>query len=294
MGVPIAYYARKYIEEGIDFIAAKVAATKGSAPRKRGAMLLMREDGQTVGTVGGGLLEAETEKLCRQMLQTGQKHMSREFILGGKSGEGENGEKSALDMGCGGDAVIDLRYVSAADPGDFAEELKVRDQAYIFGGGHVAKALEPLLRHIDFETRIIDDRKEYVNRDRFPDAAEVIVCSDFDHCFEEIEPDEESYLIIVTRGHKGDLAVLRQALRIPCAYIGMIGSRRKNGMLFDQLLREGVPEEDLARVHAPIGLDIGAETPEEIGVSVAAEIIQVRAGRIREEEKTDASALLHS
>ena len=289
MGTPVSYYARKYIEEGVDFIAAKVSSTKGSAPRKRGAVLLMTEDGQTVGTVGGGLLEAETEKLCRQMLQTGQKHMVREFILDEKSSE-----KGALEMGCGGDAVIELQYISAADPGNFIEEFKVIDRAYIFGGGHVAKALEPLLRHIDFETRIIDDRKEYANRDRFPDAAEVIVCSDFDQCFEEIEPDEESYLIIVTRGHKGDLAVLRQALRIPCAYIGMIGSRRKNRLLFDRLLKEGVTEEELARVHTPIGLDIGAETPEEIGVSIAAEIIQVRAGRIPEEEKTDAAALIHS
>lgn len=288
MGEPISYIARKYIEEGVDFVAARVAATEGSAPRKRGAVLLMTEDGHTVGTVGGGMLEAETEKLCRQMLRTKEKHLVHEFILDEKSRE-----EGALPMGCGGDATIELEYVSAADPGNFVEEFKERSMAYIFGGGHVAKALDPVLRHIDFDTVIIDDRAEYANEERFPEAARTIVCSDFDHCFDEIEPDGDSYIIIVTRGHRGDLAVLRQALKLPHAYIGMIGSRRKDALLFDQLREEGVSEDALAEVHAPIGLDIGSETPEEIGVSIAAEIIQVRAARIAGEERPDYTALLH-
>ena len=289
MGEPISYIARKYIEEGVDFVVARVVATEGSTPRKRGAVMLMREGGHTVGTVGGGLLEAETEKLCREMLRTGEKHRVHEFILDEKQME-----KGALEMGCGGDATIQLDYISAADPGNFVEEFKIRNRAYIFGAGHVAKAMDPVLRHVDFETVIIDDRAEYANRERFPEAAEVIVCEDFDHCFEEIDPDEDSYLIIVTRGHKGDLTVLRQALEKPFAYLGMIGSRRKNELLFDTLREEGVAEEALAHVHAPIGLKIGSETPEEIGVSIAAEMIQVRAARTPEEEKADAKALLHA
>ena len=288
MGEPISYIAAKYIEEGYDFVVARVTATKGSAPRKRGSVLLMRDGVHTVGTVGGGLLEAETEKLCREMLQTKEKKKTCEFILDEK-----RKDQGALEMGCGGDATIELEYISAADPGNFLEEFKVRSRAYIFGGGHVAKALEPVLRHIDFDTVVIDDRAEYANQERFPES-ETIVCSDFEHCFDEIEPDEDSYLIIVTRGHRGDLTVLRQALAQPHAYIGMIGSNRKNRLLFDQLREEGVSEEALAEVHAPIGLDIGSETPEEIGVSIAAEIIQVRAARTPEEEKTDSSALLHA
>lgn len=289
MGEPISYYVRKYIEEGIDFVAARVVSTKGSAPRHRDAIMLMREDGTTVGTVGGGLLEAETEKLCRQLLEKKEGSLTHEFMLDEK-----RKELGALEMGCGGDAVIQIDYISAADPGSIVEDIKTKDRAYIFGGGHVAKALDPVLRHVDFDTYIIDDRAEYANRERFPEAAETIVCSDFDHCFDEIEPDENSYIIIVTRGHKGDLTVLRQALQKPYAYLGMIGSRRKNGLLFDQLRSEGVSEETLNQIHAPIGLEIGSETPEEIGVSIAAEMIQVRAGRTPEEERPDAKALLHA
>ena len=289
MGEPISYYVRKYIEEGIDFVAARVVSTKGSAPRHRDAIMLMREDGMTVGTVGGGLLEAETEKLCRQLLEKKEGSLTHEFMLDEK-----RKELGALEMGCGGDAVIQIDYISAADPGSIVEDIKTKDRAYIFGGGHVAKALDPVLRHVDFDTYIIDDRAEYANRERFPEAAEIIVCSDFDHCFDEIEPDKNSYIIIVTRGHKGDLTVLRQALQKPYAYLGMIGSRRKNSLLFDQLRSEGVSEETLREIHAPIGLEIGSETPEEIGVSIAAEMIQVRAGRTPEEERPDAKALLHA
>lgn len=289
MGEPISYIARKYIEEGYDFVVARVVGTKGSAPRHRDACLLMRDGGHTVGTVGGGLLEAETEKLCRQMLQTKEKTMTYEFILDEKQKD-----KGALEMGCGGDATIQLDYISAADPGNFIEDFKERDRAVIFGGGHVAKALEPVLRHIDFETIIVDDRADYANSERFPEAEQTVVCSDFEHCFDDIEVDEDTYLIIVTRGHRGDLTVLRQALRKPFAYLGMIGSRRKNDLLFDQLREEGFTEEQLRQVHAPIGLEIGSETPEEIGISIAAEIIQVRSQRTPADQKPDQKALLHA
>ena len=289
MAEPVSYYARKYIEEGIDFVAARVAETGGSTPRKHGAVLIMTAEGDRAGTVGGGLLEYETEKICREMLQTKEKHRTYHFILDEK--QAENPE--ALAMGCGGDATIELEYISAADPGDFVERFKEKDRAYIFGGGHVALALEPVLRHIDFETVIIDDRAEYANPERFPKALKTIVCSDFDHCFDGIDPEEDSYFIIVTRGHRGDYAVLRQAVEKPHAYLGMIGSRRKNRMLMDMLREEGVREEKIAEIHAPIGLSIGAETPEEIGVSIAAEIIQVRSARGEAASHAASASLLH-
>ena len=289
MAEPISYIARKYIEEGYDFVVARVVSTKGSTPRHSGAVMLMRDGGHTVGTVGGGLLEHETEKLCRRMLETGEKHMTYEFILDEKQKD-----RGALEMGCGGDATIELEYISAEDPGNFVEEFKVKSKAYIFGAGHVALATEPVLRHVDFDTFVIDDREDYANRERFPEAAEVIVCSDFDHCFDDIETDEDSYLIIVTRGHRGDLTVLRQAVEKPHAYIGMIGSRRKNQLLYDQLREEGVSDDKIAQIHAPIGLEIGSETPEEIGVSIAAEVIQVRADLTPEEKKIDSKAMLHA
>ena len=274
MADKISYIARKFIEEGVPFVVAKVVATKGSAPRKRDAVLLMNFEGKTWGTVGGGLLEAETEKHCREQLETKEKIRLYEFTLDEKAkGEG------ALEMGCGGDATIQIEYVDPDNPGTFVEDFKSTSQAFIFGGGHVALALDPVLRHVDFETTIIDDREEYANPERFPDAVRTIVCDSFDNCFDEIKDqlDEDSFLIIVTRGHKGDLQVLRQALRVPHAYIGMIGSRRKNALLFEQLLKEGFSQEELDKVCAPIGLDIKSETPEEIGVSIVAEIIKVRA-----------------
>ena len=271
MADKVSYIARKFIEENVPFVIAEVIETKGSAPRKRNAVLLMNFEEKTWGTVGGGLLEAETERHCREQLKTKEPLRTYEFILD----EAATGE-GALAMGCGGDATIRIRYVDPQNPGTFVEDFKTSSQAYIFGGGHVALALDPVLRHIDFETTIIDDRAEYANAERFP-ASRTIVCDNFDHCFDEIEPDEDSFLIIVTRGHRGDLQVLRQALRKPHAYLGMIGSRHKNQILVDQLLSEGFSQEELDQVYTPIGLKIKSETPEEISISIAAEMILVRA-----------------
>ena len=274
MADKISYIARKFIEEDVPYVIAEIIGTSGSAPRKRDAVLLMNFEEKTWGTVGGGLLEAETEKRCREQLKTKEPEQIFEFIL-----DEASTDANALDMGCGGDATVRIRYIDPQNPGDFVEAFKDSSQAYIFGGGHVALALDPVLRHVDFETTIIDDRAEYANPERFPDSVRTIVCDTFDHCFEEIddELDEDSFLIIVTRGHRGDLQVLRQALRKPHKYLGMIGSRHKNSILFEQLLKEGFTQEELDAVYTPIGLEIKSETPEEIGVSIAAEMILVRA-----------------
>lgn len=269
MSQQLSYFARDLIEQGEDFVIAKVVETNGSTPRKKGAVLMMKKDGTTVGTVGGGLLEAETEKLCKATFKTKEKSHIYSFVLDEK-------QKGALDMGCGGDATVQIDYIDAKDPGDFVKEFKLASTAYIFGGGHVAYALEPVLRHVDFRTIVIDDREEYANPERYPHADKTIVVDDFDNAFNDIETDEDSYIIIVTRGHRGDLQVLRQALKKPHAYLGMIGSRRKNRILYDALLEEGFKEEDFEEIYSPIGLSIGSETPEEIAISIVAEIIQVR------------------
>ena len=269
MSEQLSYFARDLIEQGEDFVIAKVVDTSGSTPRKKGAVLMMKRDGVTIGTVGGGLLEAETEKLCRKTFETKEKSHVYEFTLDEK-------QKGALDMGCGGDATVQIDYIDAENPGNFVKEFKLTSTAYIFGGGHVAYALEPVLRHVDFRTVVIDDREEYANPERYPHADRTIAVENFDNAFDDIETDDDSYIIIVTRGHRGDLQVLREALKRDFAYLGMIGSRRKNELLFDTLRKDGVPESKLAEVHAPIGLKIGSETPEEIAVSIVAEIIQVR------------------
>lgn len=147
--------------------------------------------------------------------------------------------------------------------------------AYIFGAGHIAYFLVPLLNTVGFKTVVIDDRYEYANNERF--TASHIVVADMDQIFNQLVLDSENYIVIITRGHTHDKVVLAQALRRQAAYIGMIGSNRKRKMIYNALSQEGYTSEDLQRVHSPIGLPIQAETPEEIAVSIAAEMIKVRA-----------------
>jgi xanthine dehydrogenase accessory factor len=148
---------------------------------------------------------------------------------------------------------------------------------YLFGGGHVAAQIVPVAARVGFEVVVIDDRPEFADAERFPEAREVRLAS-FEGLLEQLPVDGSSYLVIVTRGHVHDKTVLEQALRTPARYVGMIGSSRKIRIIYDRLLEEGFSQDRLERVHAPIGLDIGADTPEEIAVSVVAELILVRAG----------------
>lgn len=161
----------------------------------------------------------------------------------------------------------------------FVEPLAPLVTVYIFGGGHIGARLVPLCHLLGFRTVVVDDRAEFASRDRFPLAGDLIAAPSFDRIVDDLPIDEDSYVVIVTRGHGGDQAILRQVLRRRPGYIGMIGSRRKRGLIFEQLAREGFTPDDLSRVHCPIGLPVGAETPEEIAVSIAAELIATRAGR---------------
>lgn len=159
----------------------------------------------------------------------------------------------------------------------FLQPLTGQPVVYLFGGGHISLYLAPLLHLVGFGVVVVDDRPEFAGRDRFPQADELLVRS-FAAALDGLALDERSYVVIVTRGHLHDKDVLAQALRAPSAYVGMIGSRRKKGLIYRALLGEGFTPADLDRVHAPIGLDIGADTPAEIAVSIVAELIAVRAG----------------
>ncbi|MGA3207443.1 MAG: XdhC family aldehyde oxidoreductase maturation factor [Syntrophales bacterium] len=149
--------------------------------------------------------------------------------------------------------------------------------AMIFGAGHVAQSLSPVLSSVDFRTVVLDDRKEFANRERFGGVDEIILLDSFDDAFSGLKIDGGSYIIIVTRGHLHDRTVLAQALGTKAAYIGMIGSRKKRDMTFQKLFAEGFTKADVDRVHAPIGLEIKAETPPEIAVSIVGELIRIRA-----------------
>ncbi len=161
----------------------------------------------------------------------------------------------------------------------YVEPLKAPATVVIFGGGHVSAQIAPLAALVDFRVVVVDDRPEFASQERFPTAAEVI-CQNFEGVFDALAVTSSSYLVIVTRGHRWDGVILAQALKSEAAYVGMIGSRRKRDAIYAALLQKGFGEEDLKRVHSPVGLDIGAETPEEIGVSIVAELIKVRSQRL--------------
>lgn len=149
---------------------------------------------------------------------------------------------------------------------------------YIFGAGHVSRPTAELASAVNFRTVVLDDRADFANRERFPQAAEIHVLPDFKDCFAGLEVNDNSYIIIVTRGHLHDKTVLGQALATPARYVGMIGSSKKRNAIYDALRDEGVAQKEIDRCYCPIGLSIGAQTPEEIAVSIVGELIQKRAG----------------
>ena len=172
-------------------------------------------------------------------------------------------------------------HVETTDGCSFlVEPLKSPDTVYFLGAGHVSRPTVRLASTVGFRTVVSDDREAFANRDRFPEANDIRVLKDFQDAFKDVDTDTESYIVILTRGHLYDKAVLTQALKTKARYIGMIGSRRKRDAIFEALLGEGYTDDDLKRVHAPIGIDIGAETPEEIAVSIVGELIRVRSGKI--------------
>lgn len=161
----------------------------------------------------------------------------------------------------------------------FLEPWMAADPLIILGAGHVSRPTAQIAALVGFQVTVLDDRPEFANRERFPDVYDVAVLPDFDACLPGQTLTPNTSVVIVTRGHLHDKTVLALILRTNAGYIGMIGSRRKRQAIYDQLLAEGFTQADLDRVHCPIGLSIDAETPEEIAVSIVAELIQSRAKR---------------
>ena len=155
------------------------------------------------------------------------------------------------------------------------EPLLALSNLYIFGAGHVSQFLSKVAKMVDFNVTIVDDRAEFANRERFPEADNIIV-EDFNEVFNHLDFSLKPYLVIVTRGHSHDALVLEKSIEQPTRYIGMIGSKRKIRMVLDYLREKGVKKAILESVHAPIGIDINSETPQEIAISIVAELIQIR------------------
>jgi len=176
-------------------------------------------------------------------------------------------------------AVVGVRDDDGKRVEVFVEPVVSTPVLYVFGGGHVSREIVPLAAGVGFHVVVTDDREDFADPDRFPSAREV-KCRAFDRVMDDLPVDDSSFLVIVTRGHMHDKTVLARALGTTARYIGMIGSDRKRKVIYNRLMEEGFTEEDLSRVHSPIGLEIGAETPEEIAVSIVAELIQVRSGSL--------------
>jgi xanthine dehydrogenase accessory factor len=234
---------------------ATIVNVRGSIPSFKTAKMLVRDDGSIVGTIGGGCVEAEVWQAAREVMES-EKPRTLSFDL-------NQDPKYDTGLVCGGTLEI------------FVEPILPPAELFIFGAGHVATSLYQVARIAGFDITIVDDREAYASRQRFPEAQNVIA-EDFDKAAAQLTPSESSYIVIVTRGHRDDMRMLRWAVHTPARYIGMIGSKRKTITIFKELQAEGLAPELFDRVHAPIGLDIGAVTPEEIAVSITAELIAAR------------------
>ncbi|NMB54033.1 MAG: XdhC family protein [Leptolinea sp.] len=177
-----------------------------------------------------------------------------------------------------GPAKISLHSEVFDDQRFLVEPLQEGGTVFLFGAGHVSQKIAPLSESVGFRTIVLDDRAEYANREHFPLPVEVRVIEDFRR-LPDLEIDNDSYLVIVTRGHLFDKDVLAQVLRTGAAYIGMIGSRTKRDLIYKELTKRGFCMDELNRVYCPIGIAIGAETPEELGISIVGELVKVRAER---------------
>jgi xanthine dehydrogenase accessory factor len=241
--------------EGRKGALATIVNVRGSIPSFETAKMLVRDDGSIVGTIGGGCVEADVWQAAREVMEQ-ERPRTMTFNL-------NQNPKDDTGLVCGGTLEV------------FIEPILPIASLYILGAGHVAHSVHKIGRLAGFETVVIDDREAYANRERFPDAREVIA-EDFERAMAKVDPDENSYVVIVTRGHRDDMRCLRWAVDTRARYVGMIGSKRKVISVYSELEKDGVAREKLERVNAPIGLEIGAITPEEIAVAIVAEMIAVR------------------
>jgi xanthine dehydrogenase accessory factor len=233
---------------------ATIVHTNGSIPSYESSRMLVREDGSIGGTIGGGCVEAEVWAAAKEVMH---KESPRKMVF-------NLNNEAGFDSGliCGGTLEV------------FVEPILPQPIIYLFGGGHVSMALAKAASSAGFAVSVVDDRESFANRERFPMAQEIH--TSYEDAFARIQPNAASYLIIVTRGHKDDMRVLAWAVRTEARYIGMIGSKRKVLSVYKALEADGYKPEEFERVYAPMGLEIGALSPEEIAVSIVAELIAIR------------------
>lgn len=341
-------YIRECLARRESLSLATVISRSGSGPREAGAAIAVTQNGKTLGTVGGGILEANVLEMaasairnrrgeCRTFLLADKEASENGMICGGqveimadfmdgdnpanlqiieellqygkkgspcwlvrsirqkeKTGGMETGLGLMDETGCNSgslhtahldmDALLQCRekepsLIRYGDTRYFIQQIDIPETVFIFGAGHIGQELATVCNFAGFRTVVVDDRREFANEERFPAADEIIVLNSFKDCVSCLTINPSSRVVIVTRGHAYDQGVLSWALTTSAGYVGMIASRRKRDIIFQALREEGVSGEVLADVHSPIGLDIGAQTPAEIAVSIVAELIAVRSDR---------------
>lgn len=349
----------KELKEKKRVVLATLISRVGSAPREEGAKYLIKKDNSSVGSIGGGSVEADVWQEAQNIIEKGERKVFHFNLTAEQLAEG--------GLICGGNVKVFVEplyeeYIPIYEEiikikqkggqailatvlsidGKFTKvdglkmlikskeesigsiylgkevEVKILEEAdsllklkkpkviqvrserenaewenaeiliepiashptlYIFGAGHISQQLAFIAKMVKFKVVVIDDREMFANRERFPDVDEIIV-SEFENSFNKINIDSSSYIVIVTRGHLYDRVVLEKAIKTPARYIGMIGSKNKIRILFKNLMGKGVSEDQLKKVYAPIGIDINSETPEEIAVSIVAQLIKVRGEKL--------------
>jgi xanthine dehydrogenase accessory factor len=233
---------------------ATIVKTMGSSPRSAGSKMLVYSDGRIVGSVGGGEMEQQVIAAAQEVIRQGQPRYL-DFTLSTP----ERGDP----LVCGGEMEI------------FVEPLVTTPTLLIVGAGHIGAACAELGKFLGFRVVVIDDRPELASKDKLPAADEIIV-GDTAAELHKVETTPQTYIVLVTRAHTLDAVVLRAALEKTAAYIGMLGSKRRVLTVFDMLKQEGVAEAEFERVHAPIGIEIHAETPQEIALSIMAQVVNAK------------------
>ena len=251
------------LQRGEDVALVTIVASTGSTPQRVGAKMLVFADGRQVGTIGGGCYENDAFWKAREALKT-RRPSTVKYEL-----SDDFAEESGLI--CGGQMEV------------FIEPVEPAPDVYVFGAGHVGYFLARMAYDTGFRVHVIDDREKFANSERFPGDIQVIV-DDIPNWLQNNTLPSAAYAVVVTRGHRHDLDALRALAGRNIRYLGLIGSRAKVKRIYDALLGEGMSRDALRNVHAPIGLDIGAITPQEIAVSILAELIAVKHGKIADSD----------
>ena len=248
--------AAEALARGDSVALVTVVRSQGSTPQRAGAKMLVWADGRTVGTIGGGCYENDAFWKAREALSSG-----RPLLLHYELNDDFAQENGLI---CGGRMDVHV------DP------LTPSPRLFIVGAGHVGFHLAKIAADVGFRIHVVDDREKFANAERFPGAD--VVVEPIPEWLHRAEIPSSSYVVVVTRGHQHDLDAMRALAARDLKYLGLIGSRAKVARIYEALLEEGLPPECLQRVHAPIGLEIGAVTPAEIAISILAELIAVSRG----------------